>query len=217
MTDFASMLQKPANGWPCTGCGERIDWPGVCDRCADAMARERAKDMAQDAISTIPSRFRWATFEAQELEARAGCVDAARKAGRGLVRGNVRGILLVGLAGSGKTTLACALMRGMLTLPIGRTAKFAGALTLSRARADSGLGRTPALVDDAIRASLLVLDDLGQELHDDVIREVVHARHDADRPIIVTTGTPIDRFSDRYGAGTARRLTEGVQLVEVVR
>lgn len=217
--DFANLLTRPPDGWPCTRCGEPIDWPGVCDRCASRVNRERAADMASDALATMPARFRWATFEAQDLSARCpqDAIEKARKAARLLAGGNTRIVVLAGRAGSGKTSLACAIMRDLLHEDVGRTARFVGALTLSRARADAGLGRTPAIVEDAIRASLLLLDDLGQEAGIDVVREVIHARHDADAPMVITTGFHPKTFDDRYGAGTARRLTEHAKVIGVAR
>jgi hypothetical protein len=100
--------------------------------------------------------------------------------------------------------------------PWSRKMVFARALSLSRARADEGLGHVPSDILAAQSAALLVLDDLGQEtVGVDVIRDVIHHRHDCELPTIYTSHLDRQGIAGKYGAGTARRITERCARVEL--
>lgn len=143
------------------------------------------------------------------------------------------GRLVCGPTGIGKSVTGAAIVRRCATnerleqlgkpLPPchsweverGHSDRFAWvrAFDLPNARLAHGLGSGEApLVDTAMRAHFLVLDDLGWESKrasaDDVLVEVIATRYDAGRVTYATTGLRLDDFQNRYGAAIVRRLTE---------
>ncbi|HEY3494814.1 MAG TPA: hypothetical protein VGK73_09020 [Polyangiaceae bacterium] len=88
---------------------------------------------------------------------------------------------------------------------------WASAPALSMARRRHALGKgEPRLVDRAMRAKLLVLDDVGREPgQDNVVPEVLWERFDRNGlSTIATSGDSEAKLSDRYGAALIRRIHE---------
>lgn len=214
-TDFFATLR--AGGSPdflrCE-CGE-MTTRLPCWSCAQR--EERALVVRQEEeLRGIPARYRWARRGA-ELNARSHVVPSrhyanADEGAARLAASSAIGALLIGPAGSGKTSLAVAAMREV------RGSFFVSANALERARIEhrSGEGEAP-LVARAKRAPVLVIDDLGQDKPSSVsaVEAVILARHDAELRTWVTTGldagSPRDTYpalEARYGAGVVRRLTE---------
>lgn len=214
----------------------------ACSACAVAQRQEDRAALLGACLASVPALHRearldaatWArldrprVLELSPLGQIAGetplTLSAARKL-PGLVSTG-RPVLLLGPAGSGKTTLACALLLDLhqaglsLDAPgpvvgLAQRARFLLADTLARATDESGLGGLPAAVEDALGASVLVLDELGAEpdsLRSHVGR-VVHQRHGATCPTIATSGFPLPKLRARYGTGIERRLTEGAVVI----
>lgn len=216
---IAQWMASPAGGWRCCKCSAAIDHPGACDACGEAWERSRVEQTRSGARATIPSHFRWATFESAELGQRCGADGPrmARAALDALRCGVSESVVFMGPARAGKTSLACAVLRCAIdTLPhLGYSARFVSASLLGRSRRDGRMGETPILVSQAVQSSFLLLDDVGQEVESDVIREVIQARHDADRPMLVTTFFGESAIAQRYGGGIAGRLFERSAVVDV--
>jgi DNA replication protein DnaC len=170
-------------------------------------------------VATIPVAFRWATFDAPELSERCKASDIrdARTFIDDLSGGRVRNVAFLGPAGAGKTSLACAGLRALLTEQVGFSGRFCGAVEICAAQRNSDYGRTCVELSDAKRASLIVLDDIGQEFARDaeIITELVHSRHNESKPIIVTSWLEPNAIATRYGDGTARRILEHAAIVRV--
>lgn len=213
--DLASLLAADAPMFARCDCGT-FSTRVPCFECSQAAERVMAEREADEARG-IPQRYRWARLDAPELVARAHVVpcrwyaDAAACASR-LVASDVIAALLLGPAGSGKTSLAVAAARQV------KGAFFCKAEALERARIEhrAGDGDAP-LVVRAKRSPLLILDDLGQDKPSAVsaVEAVILARHDAELRTWVTTGldaaSPAGTYpalESRYGAGVVRRLTE---------
>lgn len=58
------------------------------------------------------------------------------------------------------------------------------------------------------RSRVLVLDELGYEPWPDQVLTVIGARHDWNRPTLVTSGLRLDSVTQRYGDATLRRIVE---------
>ena len=210
---IGNIMNPPIGGWRCR-CGEPIGHPGVCDRCARRYDRQRAESHRGDCRATIPFRFRWAQFDEPLLTERCGSSQV--RTARALLDqlgGELDCIVFHGAAGSGKTSLACACLRHAIDeLPgLGFSGRYASALEVSAAMRD----HDSAQVSLAKSASVLVLDDVGQERFPDAVREVIHARHDSGRPMLITTFLAQDALLDRMGAGTERRLFERAAVVQM--
>lgn len=134
---------------------------------------------------------------------------------------DARALIAEGPAGSGKSTLVCAMLGARARRLIGEGrrwhgAMFVSAIDLGRSRSVSRLGEEPEIVLDAMRAKVLVIDDLGAESPRDSepIVQVIHARHDAEAPTWITTGITAEEIATRYGGGIARRIYEGAIVID---
>jgi DNA replication protein DnaC len=223
------MLSIEPNGWRCTGCLER--------RRQEREAQQHLLPAAE-ALATIPERYRGARLDAPELRERvplAVGIEQAR-AFADMRQANV--MLFLGATGRGKTTLATAVFWSHLERAMApgatdadrswaRRALWVSARKLAMARRESSLGSEPALVERARNASLLLLDDLGQEAPADQgdVVAVLSDRQAEGRPTLVTFGFRLnDAANDvrdpmcmrtRYGAHLERRLTEHNVVIDL--
>lgn len=215
LTELLGKYQVPPATHRCDKCGEfALYRPGLCGRCHVEREEEtRRQQKIEEQLTVIPKRYRDVRFDTACIRERVAdqrAVDQARTAHE-----HHRVLVLMGVPGSGKSTLAAATLAAWAEA--GRSIAWAPALRLAHARAEARLGEEPEEVKRAIRANLLVVDDLGQEplVTTSAVVDVIHARHDADRPIIVTTGVQRRVLAERYGGGTARRLLEHALVVEM--
>jgi hypothetical protein len=196
------------------------------DRCFDCQrALDLARDASEETLESIPAHFRSCRFGSAKL---LECVHGNRgllaraEASLGASRA-----LFVGISGSGKTSLAVAMMREWSRLNR-RPALFVLATDLATAKSRSSFGRESAEIAQARTAPLLVLDDVGTEEFRSPaspVTETVFHRHANALPTWITTwmGAEAERVNpqkarkvvvDRYGDGFARRVFEGVRLID---
>lgn len=200
----------PEPKWLTCGCGQQSArvpcWD--CTQVRNILAiddERRAK-----ALASVPARFRWARLDAPELSERVRLPNPV-EAGRKVLA--AAGAVFAGPSGSGKTSLAVACMRERLL-----GALYVPAIRLGVARLQSGLGDGEAsTVEQAMRADLLLLDDVGQEAKTatNAVRDVVFARHDAELPTWITTGLTSDQLVAAYGDGFLRRILEGAVALKL--
>ncbi len=192
----------------------------------EAERQREARDyQLSEATASIPPRFRWAHWHASDLHRRVHDVDAIKAA-----RAATGSVVLMGPTGAGKSTLACCILRGIIDaarpvdLPsfgaevnLARGARFVTARELAFARASGTYGQEPPIVAHACDATVLVLDDVGQDAvrADSSLYDVLEARHNRNVPTIVTTGLDEGAIRARYGDGAWRRIFEGATDIEV--
>ncbi len=216
LIDFSGMLDS-LRALPCDRCG-RVGEGARCGACLDAeAARERASVAAQRqrAIAmTIPRSYQWAKLDAPELAERVRGNGAVRKARAAL---DATWIVLRGSAGTGKTSLAVAMLRAWARVYTVGDAAFVAAPKLAMARIQHSAGDgEPALVELAMRARLLVLDDLGSERdhRTSAVPDVIFERHAEGRATWITTGLTDEQLEARYGEGIARRVLERAVVID---
>lgn len=204
------------------GCGEEVPrLGGSCERCVKKRISDEHAKASKSAWETVPLSLRWAAlgsdvlpFWVRDNEA----VDHAKKIATDITNNTF--VTLVGPAGSGKTTLACALLRSWAKLykRMASSIRFAAAHDLVYDQACSRLGEHVVSIDMARHASVLVLDEVGRgkDTHG-VIFGILHERHRSLRPTIITTPheTP-EAFAAATGdGGLTRRVFGDASLIRV--
>ena len=232
----------------CFKCNRVVsgDFKVFCEDCdgtpeeqaarAAKWSRERlaAKEKAHDdsrvrrlsaCLDGIPSLFQGLRLDQPLLAARVRRPEAIAEARAAMLAPMVS---LVGGAGSGKTSIAAAMLGDLVALAVAhngpaarlsRSALWVSAPALARARAAHPLGEGEApLVRRCLAASLLIVDDVGFERQDmsGAVGEVLYERHSQELHTWSTTGFTSAQLAERYGDGVKRRLSEA-QYVRVIR
>lgn len=190
-------IEVPERGTLCPQCGER------------ELAELRAMHIAR-ARKTLPT-WPYARFGHPSFRADATLVDVAR----GWRLTERIGLTLIGPTRRGKSSLAVALCvdrmdRATTTEQVRLAAgiRYMLASDLDKARSEHALGRDEApLVRSALRATVLVLDDLGKEkTKGEVLTHVLEKRYTLDLPNIITSELTLRQLGDRYGLSDRRRV-----------
>jgi DNA replication protein DnaC len=177
--------------------------------CVDCIAKDKIQRLATRYL-TIPEHYRWAELGDPLLDERVGAAHVAHLTPQ-IGTLHTRNVIFTGPTKSGKTSLACALLRRSLDERPSLRAAFVDAITLGKAAMQHALGRGEAPeIDRLANVPLLLLDDVGQETSRDPnpIVDVLFERHQHDRPTWVTTYLSHEEMVAKYNGGLARRLTE---------
>jgi DNA replication protein DnaC len=199
-----------------------------CAKCteiakAEALAREPAerqerRDAAFD--DRLPPLYQGTSFEQLYAlppdERRRRCKDAT---GIDQAKAAVRSswVVLAGPAGVGKTVLATCIGREWARASDQRTL-FVDGFALATARAQEKLGNEAPVVENALRVSQLIIDDLCARPSNalfDASSDVIHARHQYQRRTIFTVGHDPGAIAARLGDGIARRIYEAATIIEL--
>jgi DNA replication protein DnaC len=199
------------------GCGSKMHRPDVfCSACDERRrAEEERRGRQRATLRAVPKGFQWASFEAPELVSRVRDAAALEKAKAAALKGAGR-IVLTGPAGLGKTVLGVCILR-VLADARGIIGGFVDGYELAVARAHAELGAEAPLVDSAMRAGVLVLDDIGtgKATTHDATADVIHRRHAEELPTVFTTGFSLEEIRTKFGDGIARRIFEGSTVIEL--
>jgi len=244
MTEIRALPTVPGDRrvmreWRCA-CGAAfvaMRGGGVCDACrvaAQAAARAaRADRLRAAALAPAGEDFAHVHLDHPRLTEWVArpAVLAARKAAPLTYCEEAREwalMLLLGGTGAGKTTLGTAVYRWHLDRALAgddhgeefaRRMVWVSAVDLARVRRESKLGAEPTLVRRAREASVLLLDDLGQEppAEQADLVAILSDRQKAHAKTIVTCGFSLDDIGARYGAQLERRLTERAYVMKLSR
>jgi hypothetical protein len=204
---------RAAGPFPCRRCGqESLELPGVCDPCADNLRADELLRRLAPARDSIPEGFRCMRFGSPELS--LACVvpariDAAKLMAEAIMARKEHLILFHGPTGTAKTSLACAILNHIIDSnpSWGAGSRFVFAPMISRAYIETPRGSVPSVVQNCYQASILVIDDLGQDVvYRDTIRTLIQNRDAAREPTVITTFMTMAETADAYGGGIARRL-----------
>lgn len=214
----------PAGSWVCSACRAANEEK---DRQRQA-AQERARILAraEQGPRTAPD-WQWARVGSEGFEK---AVRSKRyRAAAARWKPEAGNLVLLGPTGCGKSTTAIAILwrlkdealaeayaqKTFQPCRLTESALWCAAYDLTRARKEHPLGQGEApLVERACGATLLVLDDLGNEPVDTVVFEVLDARYQAGRPVIVTSGFSPEGLRERYGDALWRRCAERGTVLE---
>jgi len=215
----AAAAAPPAKAPTCSGCGgalgseraepsERRELPVRCLEC-------RRKGRAAIVSQFLPEYFAATTLETPELSTWVRSARAIAATRRALHEPRVT---FVGPAGSGKTTLALAAIRARY-VETGERFRIQPSWDLAVARQRFPLGDgDPPPIEDSIRTTMLLLDDLGNErpgpTYTGDLELIVYERHMHNRPTWVTTWCSKDQAIAKYGDGIARRLFSEALVID---
>jgi hypothetical protein len=91
---------------------------------------------------------------------------------------------------------------------------FGTGAEIAIARRKTAYGQEAPLIAAAMKANLLVLDDLGGEIKNEAVLEIVDHRYRRQAATIVSTFLKPEGFRKHYGDALWRRLTESGVVVE---
>lgn len=209
--DLADLMRRatPTFG-PCDACGEQTSG----SRCFDCEQKsDRIRAAREATLESIPETYRWATMASPLLLERTGGNQSLIARAQSAV--GATHVLLMGHSGSGKTSLAVAMLRAWSDHH-GRAGVFALASDLATARSRSRYGAEAPEVLAALSAPLLVLDDLGtdKDVQTSAVTEVIFHRDAHAKPTWITTWTSHEERVARYGDGLARRVIKGARIID---
>lgn len=139
------------------------------------------------------------------LAAPEACVSDRRLRELAATWNGVSGKLLLGPSGTGKTVTVARAGAGQAKIHNDSWVHWIRADELSRTLSIKGGAEE---IEQLKAARVLVIDELGWERWPELVLEVIGARHDWERPTLVTCGLTLDKFLERYGEATARRISE---------
>lgn len=204
----------------CTECGERTsalqaDANPVCPVCKGKKAQGFRRVSAVKRFEReVPPAYEWAHLDAPELAQRvrpAGAIVA--------MRGELQQpwVVFYGATGTGKTSLAVAAVRERVKLTGEHwTVLLAFRLGLARLQHRAGTGEA-ALIEQALSADCLLLDDVGQESMTAInpISDIINERDAQRLTTWITTGLLREQVGERYNGGVARRMFERSHVVRL--
>lgn len=202
----------------CLVCSKPYDGGGA-GKCPACLRAEREARALERVHGTVPKRFKWAL--GADRATLLGRVKAAPElVDRAIANPPNGNMILLGDTAAGKTSLVVAMFDAWARQdPLARVGgEFTEAYWLAGARARHALGQGEAkIVETAMNATLLVLDDLGSEIDDkrNVVQDVIFHRHNEDLPTWITSGFTIEQLVARYGSQVIRRVAESAKRVEL--
>ena len=204
---------------PCTICGTvgPKTHTGACPECDRAWIIEHRSRRLAVALQSLPKAFLpYALLGSEETTKRVACAASDwLRAKRALDSGVW--LTLAGPTGAGKTTAAVALMRAYVEQAAAPEtskdrfnkaagARFVHADALSSEAMEHPKGRgTPPVFEEAMRASVLVVDDVGVPTqHMETINKLIKGRGFEGKQTVITTPRTLSQISGSHGADIAR-------------
>lgn len=193
------------------------------EESAEAAVERRRREARRAWEAALPITYQWSRLDHPLLPSR---VKLERLPSNPPTD---RRVVFFGDAGVGKTSLAVALLRVQVESVIETTSfdrdedvraivrrvHFVSAHRLGTA--GLAVHGDPDAIRTAMRARVLLLDDLGSErsMPSNPISDVIAERHAEDRVTWITTGLSAKELVDRYGGGVARRILERASLTRI--
>ena len=199
-------VPMPTNVWACPPCREKE---------AAALQAEVIGPLRAKALASIPDVFRDLTRENPELARR--CPEDARRRAFEYAKGNV---LILGPTGAGKSSLAAAMMLHAIdATKYGCTCRWVSAQGVVAAMTEHEYGDgPPPLVARALRAKLLVVDDIGSERSNGTnqgLHQIVWERYNNGLTTVYTSGFSPAKLLERYGDAFYRRLHDNGRIIVI--
>lgn len=187
----------------------------------EARILQQEKNEALDRYqkSGVPERYWPVTIDTYKVsnEMQAKAQQAARGFLYAIKRGEFKSYVMIGNAGTGKTHLACGILRAYghgqyRTAPdIVEELRRAKSFTASETEAQiiNYYGHTPLLIIDEIGRGINAADEKY------MIYQILNARYNSRKPTVLISNHKMQEFLQYIGAAAADRLVESAEIIEM--
>ncbi len=210
-------VEQPTCQW-CQGTGWLYGSASGARPCSCTLEARRREALARSESSIAP-RFRGCSRDTWRGE---WPLDAEATSWPATPGHDPWALILLGRPGVGKTHVATAIFRALLARTERRSAIWIlaeEATAQARAEIDQPERDGPRIVDRLVESDLLLLDDIGREKPTpfvlDFIRGVLHRRHQAMAPTILTANAASLADFDVFDPALTSRLREGTMPFEL--
>lgn len=188
----------------------------VMAKIADQERRE-ALDRYQK--SGVPERYWKTTLDNYEVKSdmQRAAIIGARNYATQIERGEFKSFVMIGNAGTGKTHLACGILReygwGQY-----RTAPDI-VEELRRAKSFTALETEAQIIKNYGQTPLLIIDEIGRGIaatdEKYMLYQVLNARYNTRKPTVLISNYKKPEFLQYIGVAAADRLVESAELIEL--
>jgi DNA replication protein DnaC len=177
--------------------------------------RTRIKHYEQ---SGVPERYFGESFDTYKVvtEMQKTAVKAAVNYMHEVKCGAFKSLVMIGNAGTGKTHLACAIIR-----EAGGKYRFASEIVeeMRRTKSFTATETEAELIDYYGHVSLLVIDEIGRGITSPdekyMLYQILNARYNTRKPTVLISNLPKADFLQYIGAAAADRLVESAEMLEL--
>lgn len=187
------------------------------ERVREWERQQAEKEKRERYQKTVPERY-WAesldTYKAQTDEQRK-----AAKTARGFIEsvmtGNFRTLVLLGTVGTGKTHLACGIIR-----EVGGLYRMSPAIVeeIRRAKSFTSKETEAEILENYGTARFLVIDEIGRGVaaaeEQYMLYQIINERYNRRKPTLLISNQTKKDFLNYVGIAAADRLTESTQIAE---
>ena len=194
----------------------------IAEHDAEIERRER-QQAAQEKIeryqkSGVPERYYKESLDTYQItnEMQTTAAKAATNFLHAVKCGEFKSLIIIGNAGTGKTHLACAIIR-----EVGGKYRTAPEIVeeMRRAKSFTAAETESEIIDYYGRVKLLVIDEIGRGISatDEkyVIYQLVNARYNTRKPTVLISNLGKSDFLQYIGVAAADRLVESAEICEL--
>lgn len=184
---------------------------------AEYERRQHEQERTERYRKTAPQRYWHESLDTYrtDTDERRGAAEKARAFAQSARQGGFRTLLLLGAVGTGKTHLACGIVReagGIYRLAPGIAEE------LRRARSFGAKETEADVLYRYGRASLLVIDEIGRGISAEeeryMLYRIIDERYNRRRPSVLVSNMTKKVFLSYVGIAAADRLTESAYAAE---
>lgn len=191
---------------------------GLRDEEVEEMERKQAEaDKLERYKKTVPERYWKESFETYgaETDEQKNALEQSRRFLEAVKCGKFCTLIMLGTVGTGKTHLACGIVReygGLYRLApnIVEEIRRAKSFTAKETEAD--------LLENYGRAKLLVIDEIGRGVagtdEQYMLYQIINERYNRRKPTVLISNQTKREFLNYIGIAAADRLTESAKTVE---